>query len=74
MSDYLLEVENLKVHFPVGRGFHKNKNSESSRWGQFSSSKKEKPLGIVGESGCGKSNLRKQHHSSSDPDGGTHSL
>ncbi|WDP93272.1 MAG: ATP-binding cassette domain-containing protein [Desulfobacter sp.] len=51
----LLEVENLKVHFPMGGGlFSKNAQTVYAVDGISLSLNSGETLGIVGESGCGK--------------------
>ena len=55
MSEYLLEVEDLKVHFPVGRGLRRGKAVLKAVDGVSFRLRAGETLGIVGESGCGKS-------------------
>lgn len=55
VSDYLLEVNGLKVYFPVGHGFGKRKKMLKAVDGVSFRLKVGETLGIVGESGCGKS-------------------
>lgn len=52
----LLEVENLKKHFPVRSGF-RNKKFVSAVDGVSLYINKGETLGLVGESGCGKSTI-----------------
>ena len=49
MSDLLLEVKNLRTHFQLEEGLLKAVDGVSF------SIRKNRTLGIVGESGCGKS-------------------
>ena len=55
MNEYIVEVENLKQYFPVKGSFGKNKGSVKAVDGISFQIKKGTTLGIVGESGCGKS-------------------
>jgi oligopeptide transport system ATP-binding protein len=57
MSQYLLEVENLVKHFPINRGilFQKQVGAVQAVNGLNFKIKKGETLGLVGESGCGKS-------------------
>ncbi|MBS4205177.1 ABC transporter ATP-binding protein [Lederbergia citrea] len=55
-SEYLLEVNNLKKHFPIKAGiFQKTVGHVKAVDGISLHVKKGETLGIVGESGCGKS-------------------
>lgn len=57
-TEYLLEVENLKVQFPVGGSFlGKGKQMLKAVDGVSFKIKPGETLGIVGESGCGKSTI-----------------
>ena len=55
-SDVLLEVNNLKMHFPVGSGFLSRKPMGYIKAvdGVSFTVKRGETLGLVGESGCGK--------------------
>ncbi len=56
MSEVLLEVQNLKTYFPINRSFFsKNKDYVKAVDGVTFKLFKGETLGIVGESGCGKS-------------------
>ncbi len=56
MEEYILEVENLKKYFPIKAGiFQKTVNNVKAVDGLTFKVKKGETLGIVGESGCGKS-------------------
>lgn len=56
MSDYILEVENLKKYFPIKMGFFsKTVGNVKAVDGVSFNIEKGKCLGLVGESGCGKS-------------------
>jgi peptide/nickel transport system ATP-binding protein len=59
-SDTILQVNNLSVHFPVGRNFLK-KNAETIHAvnGVNLEIKRGKTIALVGESGCGKSTVGK---------------
>ncbi len=60
MSDVLLEVNNLKVHFPVKGGvFMRAKVFNKAVDGVTITIGPGETLGLVGESGCGKSTLGK---------------
>lgn len=56
MSEYLLEVNNLKQYFPVKTGFFSSKNLKAVDDVSFAI-KRGETLGLVGESGCGKTTI-----------------
>lgn len=55
MSDAVLKVENLKVHFPVKGGLFTKKQVVKAVDGVSFEIYPREPFGLVGESGCGKS-------------------
>ncbi|THF84566.1 ABC transporter ATP-binding protein [Cohnella fermenti] len=57
MSEHLLEIKGLKVHFPTGDGgwFGRGRQYVKAVDGLDFSIRRGETLGIVGESGCGKS-------------------
>ena len=58
MSNVILSVEDLKTHFPVREGiFKRSSKSVLALDGVSFQIKKGETLGIVGESGCGKTTL-----------------
>ncbi len=60
MSQFLLEVKNLKKHFPIKGGiFMREVANVHAVDGISFSLRKGETLGVVGESGCGKSTLGK---------------
>ncbi len=55
MSDYILEVNNLKMHFPVRGGIFRRQTGKVHAVDGISFSVRPgKTVGLVGESGCGK--------------------
>jgi oligopeptide/dipeptide ABC transporter ATP-binding protein len=71
-GDELLVVEDLKKHFPVTRGivFQKEVASVKAVDGVSFSVKSGETLGVVGESGCGKSTMARCVMRLLDPTGG----
>lgn len=60
MSDYILEVENLKKYFPIKKGFFKKKVGDVKAVDDITLKiKTGSTLAIVGESGSGKTTLAK---------------
>ncbi len=58
MNEPLLQVENLKVHFPVSEGvLQRSKGYVYAVDGVSFSLNKGETLGVVGESGCGKTTM-----------------
>ncbi len=69
MSEYLLEVENLKQYFPVRAGF-KTLQLKAVDDVSFNIASGE-TLGLVGESGCGKTTVGRSVLRLYEPTGGT---
>ena len=57
----LLEVENLKVHYPVRGSWFRPKRFVRAVDGVSFSLEAGETVGLVGESGCGKSTLGRNH-------------
>src|SRR5262245_57964064 len=73
MADELLVVDNLEKHFPVTRGivFQKQIASVKAVDGVSFTVKRGETLGVVGESGCGKSTMARCIMRLLDPTGGS---
>src|SRR3954468_19936455 len=72
MADELLRVENLEKHFPITRGviFQKEIGRVRAVDGVSFSVERGETLGVVGESGCGKSTMARCIMRLLDPTGG----
>ena len=70
MSDYILEVEHLKQYFPVRTGFAKTTPLKAVDDVSFNIYPGE-TLGLVGESGCGKTTVGRSILRLYEPTGGT---
>ena len=72
MADDLLVVEDLQKHFPITRGiiFQKQVAAVQAVDGVSFSVKAGETLGVVGESGCGKSTMARCIMRLLDPTGG----
>jgi oligopeptide/dipeptide ABC transporter ATP-binding protein len=58
MNNYLLQIKNLKMHFPVKGGvFYKQINTVKAVDGISFNVKPGETIGLVGESGCGKTTV-----------------
>ena len=73
MSDNLLEVRDLKVHFPVTKGMVLKRPAGAVRAvdGVSFDVRRKETLGLVGESGCGKSTTGRAVLQLLKPDAGT---
>jgi oligopeptide transport system ATP-binding protein len=71
-SDTLLTVRDLKMHFPITKGiiFQKQVGAIKAVDGINFDLYRGETLGLVGESGCGKSTTGSRHPATLSPDGG----
>jgi len=69
-SDYLIEVEELKQHFPIKTGFFKTTPLKAVDGVSFNI-KPGETLGLVGESGCGKTTVGRSLLRLYEPTSGT---
>ena len=70
-SNVLIEINHLKKHYPVSNGFFTNRGLSVKAVDDVSFQVREKQsLGIVGESGCGKSTMGKTILRLIEPTGG----
>ena len=54
-QEYIIQVRNLKKHFPIRKGILYAKPEQSKQLMAFHSDiKRGETIGLVGESGCGK--------------------
>ena len=68
----ILEIENLQVHFPIHKGFFRRQvGAVRAVDGVSFSIKRGEILGMVGESGCGKSTVAKSLVRALEPTGGS---
>jgi peptide/nickel transport system ATP-binding protein len=68
----LVEVKNLKVHFPIGKGMFKRSSAILKAVDGVSFSiRKGETLGLVGESGCGKTTTGRSIVRAIDPTSGS---
>ena len=68
-SEYLVEVKDLKQYFPISTGFFKKTDLKAVDGVSFSI-KPGEPLGLVGESGCGKTTVGRTLLRLYEPTGG----
>ncbi len=68
--EYLVEVEDLQMHFPVKTGFFKTTPLKAVDGVSFNI-KPGETLGLVGESGCGKTTVGRTLLRLYEPTGGT---
>ncbi|MEE1300116.1 MAG: ABC transporter ATP-binding protein, partial [Acutalibacteraceae bacterium] len=68
--EYLVEVEDLQMHFPVKTGFFKTTPLKAVDGVSFNI-KPGETLGLVGESGCGKTPVGRTLLHLYEPTGGT---
>ncbi len=71
MSQALLQVEHLKIHFPVAKGFGRKAETVKAVDGVSFEVQRGEVFGIVGESGCGKSTLSRGVCKLENPTGGS---
>jgi peptide/nickel transport system ATP-binding protein len=71
-ASHLLEIRNLKMHFPIHKGFFQRQVGAVRAVDDISFDIRQgEVLGMVGESGCGKSTVAKSIVRALEPTGGT---